>query len=167
MPSVPTFSPSSCSGSVISGRGTDVKKRAKLKEIDRPGHAALYKIPSLMNYCSLGCFIATDCVPSVVYLCPNTDLSGASKVDASEPLEVHWPRAEARAGVPRQNGIAELIYAVRAAVRHMGSSGQPCQQQHQTVLSGSNEPPRTTDTSRLAPWGASRRAHVSGRRNGG
>jgi len=66
-----------------------------------------------------------------------------------------------------QNGIAELIHAVRAAVRYMGSSGQPCQQQHQTVLSGSNEPPRTIDTSRLAPWGASRRAHVSGRRNGG
>jgi len=66
-----------------------------------------------------------------------------------------------------QNGIAELIYAVRAAVRYMSSSGQPSQQQHQTVLSGSNEPPRTTDTSRLAPWGASRRAHVSGRRHGG
>jgi len=101
MPSVPTISPSSCPGSVISGRETDVKKREKLKEIGPPGHAALYKSPYLIHYCSLGCFIATDCVLSVVYLFSDTDLWGASKVDASVPLEVHWPRAEARAGVPR------------------------------------------------------------------
>ena len=151
MPSVPNFSPSPCPGSVISRRGTDVKKREKVKEICPQGHAVLYMSPYLINDCSLGCFIATDCVLQVVYLSPHTDSGELKKLTLQYlswyiGLELKLERV-----TQGQNGVAELIYAVRAAVPHMDSSGQPCRQQHQTVDSGSNEPHRTTDTSRLAP----------------